>query len=317
MQEPARKEDATLKRPLHERPLFMEGLLLLATMFWGASFVWCADIAACGVDTNAYVAIRYALAVLLMLPFFWKDIRRATRQDWLHGLILGVLYYLCQATQVWGLQYTTPANGSFITAAYVVLVPITSWIILKQKAEKSVFLALPLCLAGLYVLNMAPGEGVQLNVGNLITLGCAVCWSFQVTYLSYAGRTTKTTLLTILPLMFASLIAGGAAACTGGFSMAGVELKTFLTTVLLLALFPTIGSGLCQGYAQKFVPPTKAAVIYTFETVFACGMSVLLGYDQPSLRLFVGGGLIVSAIFITQVKWPKRKIREEAKHGTR
>lgn len=289
----------------------METLLLIATMFWGASFVWCADIAACGVDTNAYVAIRYAFAVLLMLPFFWKDIRRATRQDWLHGLILGVLYYLCQATQVWGLQYTTPANGSFITAAYVVLVPITSWIILKQKAEKSVFLALPLCLAGLYVLNMAPGEGLQFNLGNLITLGCAVCWSVQVTYLSYAGRTTKTSLLTILPLMFSSLIAGVAAACTGGFSMEGVAVQKFLVTVLLLALFPTIVSGLCQSYAQKFVPPTRAAVIYTVETVFACALSVLLGYDQPTIRLFAGGGLIVSAIFITEVKLPGRKSGKE------
>lgn len=300
-----------MKKSLQQRPFFMETLLLIATMFWGASFVWCADIAACGVDTNAYVAIRYALAVLLMLPFFWKDIRRATRQDWLHGLILGVLYYLCQATQVWGLQYTTPANGSFITAAYVVLVPITSWIILKQKAEKSVFLALPLCLAGLYVLNMAPGEGLQFNLGNLITLGCAVCWSVQVTYLSYAGRTTKTSLLTILPLMFSSLIAGVAAACTGGFSMEGVAVQKFLITVLLLALFPTIVSGLCQSYAQKFVPPTRAAVIYTVETVFACALSVLLGYDRPTLRLFAGGGLIVSAIFITEVKLPGRKSGKE------
>lgn len=300
-----------MKKSLQQRPFFMETLLLIATMFWGASFVWCADIAACGVDTNAYVAIRYAFAVLLMLPFFWKDIRRATRQDWLHGLILGVLYYLCQATQVWGLQYTTPANGSFITAAYVVLVPITSWIILKQKAEKSVFLALPLCLAGLYVLNMAPGEGLQFNLGNLITLGCAVCWSVQVTYLSYAGRTTKTSLLTILPLMFSSLIAGVAAACTGGFSMEGVAVQKFLVTVLLLALFPTIVSGLCQSYAQKFVPPTRAAVIYTVETVFACALSVLLGYDQPTIRLFAGGGLIVSAIFITEVKLPGRKSGKE------
>ena len=190
-----------MKKPLNERPFFMETLLLMATLFWGASFVWCEDIANTGIDTNAYVSIRYALAVLVMLPFFWKDVRKATRQDWLHGLILGVLYYLCQATQVWGLLYTTPANGSFITAAYVVLVPITSWIILKQKAEKTVFLALPLCVAGLYVLNMAPGEGLQFNLGNLITLGCAVCWSFQVTCITWCGRTTKTTLLTILPLI--------------------------------------------------------------------------------------------------------------------
>ena len=300
-----------MKKPLNERPFFMETLLLMATLFWGASFVWCEDIANTGIDTNAYVSIRYALAVLVMLPFFWKDVRKATRQDWLHGLILGVLYYLSQATQVWGLLYTTPANGSFITAAYVVLVPITSWIILKQKAEKTVFLALPLCVAGLYVLNMAPGEGLQFNLGNLITLGCAVCWSFQVTCITWCGRTTKTTLLTILPLMFASAISGAVALFSGGFTMEGVAVGKFFSTVILLVLFPTIGSGLCQSYAQKFVPPTKAAVIYTIESVFACTLSVVLGYDQPSVRLFLGGALIVSAILVTEVKLPGRKRKEE------
>ena len=300
-----------MKKSLNERPFFMETLLLMATLFWGASFVWCEDIANTGIDTNAYVSIRYAMAVLIMLPFFWKDVRKATRQDWLHGLILGVLYYLCQATQVWGLLYTTPANGSFITAAYVVLVPITSWIILKQKAEKTVFLALPLCVAGLYVLNMAPGEGLQFNLGNLITLGCAVCWSFQVTCITWCGRTTKTTLLTILPLMFASVISGAVALFSGGFTMEGVAVGKFFTTVILLVLFPTIGSGLCQSYAQKFVPPTKAAVIYTIESVFACTLSVVLGYDQPSVRLFLGGALIVSAILVTEVKLPGKKRKEE------
>jgi drug/metabolite transporter (DMT)-like permease len=251
------------------------------------------------------------MAVLLMLPFFWKDVRKATRRDWLHGLILGVLYYLCQATQVWGLLYTTPANGSFITAAYVVLVPFTSWMILKQKAEKTVFLALPLCVAGLYVLNMAPGEGLQMNLGNLITLGCALCWSFQVTCITWCGRTTKTTLLTILPLMFASAISGCVALFSGGFSMEGVAVGKFFGTVVLLVLFPTIGSGLCQSYAQKFVPPAKAAVIYTIESVFACTLSVVLGYDQPSVRLFLGGALIVSAILVTEVKLPGKKRKEE------
>ncbi len=305
-----------MKKPLHERPFFMETLLLMATLFWGVSFVWCKDIANTGVDTNAYVAIRYALAVLVMLPFFWKDVKQITKRDLFHGLIMGVIYYSCQATQVWGLMYTTPANGSFITAAYVVLVPVTSWFIMKQKAEKSIFLALPLCVAGLYVLNFAPGEGLQMNIGNLITLLCAISWSFQVTYTSYAGRFVKTTILTILPLMFSSIIAGTVAAFSGGFSMEGVAVGDFFKTVILLVLFPTIGSGLCQTYAQKFVAPSKAAVIYTIESVFACSLSVLLGYDQPSFRLFFGGALIVSAILVTEVKLPGKKSKEEITNGT-
>ena len=107
----------------------MECLLLMTTFFWGCSFLWCKDISDLNVDVNAYVAIRYALAVVLLAPLCWKDLRGMTRRDVLHGAVLGALYYGAQATQVWGLKYTTPANSSFITAAYVVLVPLTSWII--------------------------------------------------------------------------------------------------------------------------------------------------------------------------------------------
>ncbi len=306
-----------MKKPLHERPFFMETLLLMATLFWGVSFVWCKDIANTGVDTNAYVAIRYALAVLVMLPFFWKDVKQITKRDLFHGLIMGVIYYSCQATQVWGLMYTTPANSSFITAAYVVLVPITSWLIMKQKAEKSIFLALPLCVAGLYVLNFASGEGLQMNIGNLITLLCAISWSFQVTYTSYAGRYVKTTILTILPLMFASCIAAVVAAFTGGFDMSGLPMGRLAWLIVLVALFPTIGSGLCQAYAQRSVPPSRAAVIFTLESVIACTLSVLLGYDAPSFRLFAGGGLIVSAILVSELKLPQKKHKEDISNGTR
>ena len=57
--------------------------------------------------------------------------------------------------------------------------------------------------------------------------------------------------------------------------------------------------------------PSKAAVIYTIESVFACTLSVLLGDDEPSARLFVGGALIVSAILVTEVRLPGKKNKEE------
>lgn len=300
-----------MKTPLTQRRFFMEGLLLAVTIFWGISYLWCKDIAATGVDTNAYVAIRYGLAVLLMLPIFWKDLRQITREDLKHGIILGVLYYGAQTTQVWGMHYTTPANGSFITAAYVVLVPVSSWLLMKQKLEKRLIPSILLCLVGLYILNFSAGEGLEINLGNLITLGCAIIWSIQVAYLSYAGRTVKTSILTIVPMMVSAVIAGAAALVTGGFHMENVAMGPFFKTVILLVLFPTILSGLGQTYAQKYIAPNKAAVIYTLESAIACVLAVLWGYDQPSARLFVGGGLIMGAIILMDVRWPRRKHKED------
>ena len=93
--------------------------------------------------------------------------------------------------------------------------------------------------------------------------------------------------------------------------MDGVPMGTFLGVVVLLVLFPTIGSGLAQSYAQKYIEPTRAAVIYTTESVFACGLSVLLGYDALSVHLLLGGALIVGAILVNEVKLPSRTHKEE------
>lgn len=290
----------------------MEGLLLLGTFFWGMSFIWCKDIAATGVDMNAYVAIRYGMAVALLLPLCWKDLKTVSRRDLIHCLILGALYYSAQITQVWGMKYTTPANGSFITAAYVVLVPVTSAIIMHTRPEKKILLSIAICLAGLYILNFSPGEGLQINLGNAITLLCAIVWSIQVTYLSYAGQTTKTTVLTILPLLFAAILSAAISGVTGGFRMAGVDQRSFWITVVLLAIFPTIGSGLAQTYAQKFIDPTRAAIIYTTESVIACTGSVLLGYEKLTGRLLLGGVLIVFAVLLTELPVPRK--RKETHH---
>lgn len=290
-----------LKKPLHERRFAMEGLLLLGTFFWGMGYIWSKDIAATGVDYHVFVAFRYGIATLLLLPFCLKDIRAMNRQDLIHCLILGLLYYFSQITQVWGLKYTTPANASFITSAYVILVPFVSAFLMKTKPEKKLFVSIAICVAGLYALNFSPGEGLQINTGNAITLLCALTWSLQVPYLSYAAQTTKTTVLTAVPLLFASLLASGVGLCTGGFRMEGVDQRTFFTVVALMAIFPTIGSCLAQTYAQRFIDPTRAAIIYTLESVFTCAGSVLLGYERLTWQLLLGGGLIIFAVLLTEL----------------
>ena len=78
----------------------------------------------------------------------------------------------------------------------------------------------------------------------------------------------------------------------------------FLRTVLLLVLFPTIASGLAQAHAQKYIEPTKAAVIYTTESVFACSLSVIFGYEKLSFRLVLGGMLIIADILLTEIRLP-------------
>ena len=112
-----------------------------------------------------------------------------------------------------------------------------------------------------------------------------------------------------MPFFFAAVLAAIAALLRGGFSMEGVDQKTLYTTVILLAIFPTVASGLAQTYAQKVIEPTRAAIIYTMESVFACLLSILLGYEPLTGHLLVGGGLIVTAILLTELPIGTKKRR--------
>lgn len=291
---------------------FLELLLVLATVLWGFSYIWVKEVTDSGLNANAFVAIRYGLAALVLLPFSWKELRQVRLEDWKSGALLGLLIYAALLFQSLGLRYTTPANSAFITAAYVVLVPFATWLVMKKRPEKRILLAVVICAVGLYVLNLEPGQSLGMNLGNGLTLLCALCWTVQVTYISVAGQSMGTRLLTVLPLVVAAGIAGIVGLLRGSFYGAGAALDTAWRPIVLCVLMPSVICGLLQSYAQKYVSPDRAAVIYTLESVFGCGISVIMGFEPLSTKLMAGGGLIVCAVLLAQLPpfW-KKKVKEE------
>ena len=145
-------------------------------------------------------------------------------------------------------------------------------------------------------------------------LGCLICGKIR--------DSLRDTLLRALGLLV--FLMGGVELWNGFFVLQTAEFETKGTLLVLVSLVAgyLLGYGLNLDLSlgklglwlyRLFVKdkPTKAAVIYTIESVFACTLSVVLGYDQPSARLFIGGALIVSAILVTEVKLPGRKSKEE------
>ena len=279
---------------------FLTTVLVLATFFWGMSFVWSKQVTDLGMGPNAFLACRYLLASAILYPFFRKKIKQSSRRDLLLAAAIGLLLYAAMIAQLVALRYTTVANSAFITAAYVALVPFVAWAMFRQRPAARSLIAVVLCVAGLYVLNMS-GQKLVFNLGNAITVICALCWSVQVPLMSYAGKTASTETLTMVPLA----LAGALAAVVGGvrqeFVFTGESLRVLLWPVLLSTLLPTIFSGTAQAYVQKHISPTRAAIIYTMESVFACLMSVALGMERMTAQLLLGGGLILGGVLLSEL----------------
>lgn len=280
---------------------FYEGLLLVTTIAWSLSFIWSKVATNAGLTPELYLFFRYTLAALLLLPFAGKKLRYITKAELKTGFIMGCIFYAGMIFQTAGLAMTTPSNSSFITTSYVVLVPFAAWVMMKKKPDKITYAAVLIAMAGIYILNMSPGETIAFNLGNVLTLIGAVWWAVQVPYTSIAGGRVEPLKLSFMTFAFTGL-GGLIMSLVKGtlFAVTGTQIRGAALAVLLSALFPTILGNLVQVYAQPKVDPSKAAVIYTMEGVLATIISIIMGMEKWSISVLAGGALILAAVLVIQ-----------------
>ena len=289
---------------------FFYHFLLVATAFiWGVSFLWVKDALNAGLDSSFFLFLRYLLASLLWLPVCAKELRQATGRQILMGALVGVFLYAAMLVQTVALNMTTPSNSAFITTSYVVLTPFAAWLIMGQKPRKKVYACALLCLLGLYVLTMTPGQPFVLSFGDGLTLLAALLFAFQITFLYRFTSRMPVRLLTFLPLATTCLCCLATALATGSMTLEGVQIKEAIFPTILVVLMATIAAGYMQTVGQTHVVPSRCAIIFSLESVFACLSSVVMGYEPLTLNLALGGLIVVCAVMVSEYQG-KRKGEE-------
>lgn len=280
---------------------FYYAMLLVTTVTWSMSFIWSKQVTNTGMASEVYLFVRYGLASLILLPFAVKSLKVMTKRQLMAGLIMGAIFFGGIFFQTLGIAMTTPSNSSFITTAYIVMAPFTTWMMTREKPSRGIYSAAILCLAGIYILNMKPGETIALTYGNVLTLIGAFGWALQLSYTSVAGKFVPPVLLSFLSFAVTSL-GGLLTALVGGsiFETTGAQLSSAALPIFLAALFPTIVANLVQVWAQPKVDANRAAIIYSLEAVFATLISIIIGMDKWSASVAVGGGIIFAAVMLAQ-----------------
>lgn len=279
-----------------------ETMLMVTTLAWSMSFIWSKVVTNTGMTSEMYLFLRYSLAGLILLPFSIKYLKTMTKKEFWTGILMGNIFFFSMIAQTIGISMSTPAESSFITTAYVVIAPFTTWMLLKQKPRRITWAAVVLCLAGIYILNMKPGQTIGLTLGNGLTLLGALGWAFQLTFTSIAGKYMPPALLSFLSFGYTGIMGGLTALITGSmFTTTAAQVGGSAMAIVLAAVFPTVLANLVQVYAQPHVDANKAAVIYTLEAVFATVISILMGMEPLRTSVIVGGGLIACAVLLTQV----------------
>ena len=286
--------------------------LLFNTLIWGGTFALIKN-AFSDISPLLFLGLRFGIAALIFLPFVYSSLKKTNKQTLIAGSILGFFYFAGFTAQSLGLNLTTATKSGFITGTFVVFIPILQLIIEKRKPKWFNILSVFLVLIGLILLS-SKGEnaldfikqlGSDFNLGDLLTLLCAILFAFQVVYVDVFTKKYE-----YLPMVFVQLLITG----IGGFilsfifSISTLETVKFtfnttvVTAILYTAIFASIIATVIQLKFQKFVSPTKAGIIFSIEPIFAAVFAYFLLSEKISNFGLIGCvvifiGLIVSEIF--------------------
>ena len=275
--------------------------LLVVAIIWGSGFI-ASQMALDAQMSSAFIMfVRFAIAALIVGIVFHKDLKKNMKKEHIKGgLLIGTFLFLAFYVQTVALQYTTPSNNAFITAANVVIVPFLWWAISKKKPGAKFIVSSFLCLLGIGILSINFSEGFAFKIGDLMTLGCAFLFACQIVTTGILALKMDAKVIVFLQFAVAAVWGFFAFLLTDG------DFSSFLSSegmgaVIYLGVFRTY---FLQTTAQQHVHSAKAAIILSTESLFGTIFSVLLGYDPLSPQMVVGGIIILISITMTEIKLP-------------
>lgn len=270
--------------------------LLTVAAMWGISFVWMKDILD-QQDVYSFLVSRFAVAALVMIVLNPRFLKKLNRKIAAKGALIGTALGLGYIFQTLGLERTTPAITGFITGLYVVLTPLIGALILKEKLTIQAWFYIALATVGLGVLSIS---GFSIGTGELFVLISAFLFAAHILLLSRWSKDFDAYTLTFVQLLTCAIVSGIPASING--FVAPPDLQVW-AVVIFTAVFATFFAFVIQTWAQARISATKVAVILTMEVVFAALFSVALGAEPLTLRILLGGSMVlVSMIMIVQPK---------------
>lgn len=281
---------------------------MFATIIWGSAFI-AQSVGMDHIGPFTFQAVRCAMGSLFLIPIIFlldRDKRQFFRnwknpQLWKTGFICGVALFAGAALQQMGLVYTTAGKAGFITAMYIVLVPILG-LFLKNPPSPAAWLSVAVAVVGLYLLSCVGVE--EINKGDFLLLGCAVAFAVQITLIDrLAGNLDGIRLNCIQSFVCSALCA----VCMLFTEMP--ELESIVACWLPLSYAGILSMGVAftlQIVGQKDLAPTPASLIMSMESVFAVVFAWLILDERMALHEMIGCALVFAAVLFSQFPTKKR-----------
>lgn len=273
-------------------------LVLASTaLVWGGMFV-IAKAALDDVSSLLYLALRFTLAAVAL----GLVCRRSLRFSW-PAVGLGVILMAGYVLQTVGLKTTTPSKSAFLTGGYIVLVPFLSWLVYRTKARAAEMVGVLAASIGMSLLTLQ-GESLTVQRGDALTIAAAMAFAVHIVLLGHLATRVASANLAFLQVASAALVAWLL------LPLAEVPVIRWRPAVILAivggGLLATAFAFLAQTWAQQYLSPTRAALIFMLEPVFAWLVAWWWAGELLTGRAAVGAVLILAGVLLVELK-PNRK----------
>ena len=279
-------------------------------LIWGATFILVKQALA-DISTLLFLTLRFTAATVVLALIFHKQFRAPNlRLSLRAGLLAGLCLFSGYVLQTFGLKFTSASKTGFLTGLYIPLVPLFSSLVYKKIPQISELCGIAAAFAGMALMTIQ-SDLRDINRGDLLVAGCAVVYAFHILLLGrFAGSSN-------LGVLIVAQIATGMGVGWGTFWWAEPVRVAWTTPVLVAlvvtSLFATALAFSVQTWAQRWSSPTRTALIFSMEPVFAWATSYILAGEVLSVRATLGAVLILGGILLVELK-PRslQRVRRDA-----
>jgi len=276
--------------------------MVITTMIWGVTFVMVKE-ALNDAKPFMFATLRFGLSFILAVIYVNKGIAKINKKSLIAGLVCGLCLYIGYSFQNFGLMQTTPSKSAFVTSVSVIMVPVLLVIFRLKIIQNRIWVATFLAVIGLYVLLDPAGEG--LNIGDILTFGCALSFAAHVIFQDYyLSKGINVGHLLLIQLMFITFFSGISVVSYEGFEV--IVSQNLVVAILVTGILATFIALLIMVWAQTILGPNQTAILLSLEPVFAALFSTIFASEVLGLNGWIGGAIIVFAILSLEIFSPKK-----------
>jgi drug/metabolite transporter (DMT)-like permease len=276
---------------MKDNKVFSAVILTAVAAIWGSAFLSMKGTLE-RLDVNSFLAWRFAIATLVLIAIRPSVVKKIDLAFAKKGALLGIFLGSGYIFQSFGLTLTTVSNTGFITGLYVVLTPVVAAIFLRKNITLVEWFAVSVATAGLALLSF---NGFHFGLGEFLVLMSALLFAMHIVGLGEWSKGLDTYALTVLQLGTCAVVTF-VASLKSGFRAPPDSGVWF--SIIYTALFATALAFIVQTWAQSFIAPSSVAVILAMEVVFAAGFGIWLLDEPVTLRIAIGGLLVIASMYL-------------------